>query len=389
MVLPILAVIAGLLLGMLSGLIPGIHSNTIASTLAAAQISHELFAYVVVAALGAHLIFSFFPSVFLSVPDSQLAACALPGHRMTMQGRGIEAIEVCVLSALIASLSSALFFPAALVALPAIYSNIEPFIPAMLAAASIFLAMQEKKAEKILLAAFVFLLSGLLGLATLRLGMQDPLFPSFSGLFAASGIILSAGSQRWLSAQRITKTKLDFLPFVFVGAAFGMLSDLLPGMAAPAQIAAFASILLPPAKPKQFLALVSSIAASHAVFSFAALMSIGKAREGSIAIMQEVAQLQAPQLPALLGVLLASMGLAGVILLKAAKKLAQMQALGSKEFGLLMLAYLAAAIMAVCGWKGLVVFCAAAAIGILPPLLGVRRIHLMGIIILPSIMMLA
>ncbi len=49
------------------------------------------------------------------------------------------------------------------------------------------------------------------------------------------------------------------------------------------------------------------------------------------------------------------------------------------------LAYLACAVFLVSGAGGLLILATATAVGLLPPLLGIRRTHVMGLIIVPSI----
>lgn len=385
--LQLIAVLIGILLGIFSGLVAGIHSNTIASVLSTLPIPPEAFAFTIVAVLGAHAVFQFFPSIFLSIPDDTVVASVLPGHRMALEGRGREALAVCAFSVLIATGASALLLPFSLAILPPIYSLIQPHMALVLIAASLSLLCSEKEGEKIALACGVFLLAGLLGVATLRTAIADPLFPAFSGLFAASGILLSFTSHQALPGQKSEKASLDFLPYVAAGIIFGMLSDLLPGIAAPAQIAVFASAILATADAKKFLALVSSIAASHGVFAFAALVSIGKAREGSLAIMNEIRPVLPSDLPVLLGVLLASTGISAFLLMRLSRFANCLQGIDVKGLNMAVLAYLACAVAIISGAGGLLLFATAAAIGILPPLLGIRRTHVMGLIIVPSILL--
>jgi len=381
------AIFAGIILGIFTGLLPGIHSNTVASVLATTGVPAEYFALLVAAVLGAHGVFQFFPSVFLSIPDDTVVASVLPGHRMALEGRGREAIATCAFSAVLSAGASALLLPLSLLLLPAIYSAVAPHMALILILASLFLLASERKAEKILLALFVFLLSGLLGVATLRGAINDALFPAFSGLFAASGILLSFASRQALPSQRSGETRLDFLPYVALGVLFGMLSDLLPGIAAPAQIAVFASAVLAADEAKKFLALVASIASSHTVFAFAALLSIGKAREGSIAIMDGVRPVLPSELPVLLGSLFLSIGVASFLLIKLARHADLLHNIETRKLNLAVLAYLTFAVAAISGAAGLLTFATAAAIGILPPMLGIRRTHVMGLIIIPSILL--
>ena len=385
--LQVVAVAIGIVIGVLSGMMPGMHSNTVASVLATLPLSAGDFAYIIVAVLGAHIVFSFFPSVFLSIPDDTVVASVLPGHRMALEGRGREAITICAFSAVLAAGSSALLLPAALVLLPPVYAAINPHTGAILIAASLFLLASEREIGRILLAAFVFLLAGALGAATMQAGVEDSLFPAFSGLFAASGILLSFTSKKSVPPQEGGKTKLDFIWYVAAGVLLGALSDLLPGMAAPAQIAIFASVFIVSDDARKFLALIASIAASHAVFAFAALVSIGKAREGALAVLNGVAPVNAGDLPVLAGVLLLSIGVSAFLLLRLAKHADRLQKFGMKSVNLGILAYLLCAVAIISGGEGLLVFATATAIGLLPPLLGIRRTHVMGLIIVPSILL--
>jgi len=386
-VLQVAALVLGIVLGALSGLVPGIHSNTVASLLAGFSISPESAPFIIVALVGAHIVFQFFPSIFLSIPDDTVVASVLPGHRMALEGRGTEALAICAFSVLIAAGASALLLPVSMWLLPTLYSLVEPNISAILVLASVYLVASEREPKKIAAAVFIFLLSGALGVVTLRGAVNDPLFPSFCGLFAVSGILLSFTATRKIPEQKEGKTKLDFLPYVLAGVLLGMLSDLLPGIAAPAQIAIFASAFLVTDDARKFLALVASIAASHAVFAFSALLSIGKAREGALAILNDVSPVLPSQLPSLVGTLLLAMGVGALALIWLSKRTHFLSRLEMKDVNLGVLAYLVCAVAIISGTLGILTLATAAAIGILPPLLGIRRTHVMGLIIVPSMLL--
>ena len=199
--------------------------------------------------------------------------------------------------------------------------------------------------------------------------------------------MLSFTARSGIPKQKEEKTKLDFLPYVAAGILFGMLSDLLPGIAAPAQIAVFASAVLSTDDARKFLALVSSIAAAHGVFAFAALLSIGKARDGALAILNELKPVLPSDLPALVGIFLLSVAVSAFLLMKLSRHAGKLQKLDMKTLNLGILGYLVCAIAIISGGSGLLLFATSAAVGVLPPLLGIRRTHVMGLIILPSILL--
>ena len=138
---------------------------------------------------------------------------------------------------------------------------------------------------------------------------------------------------------------------------------------------------------RNFLALVSSIAASHMVFAFAALLSIGKAREGALAILQEIKPVLPSDLPVLLGIFLISVGISAFILMRLSKYIGVLQRLDLAQLNLCVLCYVVCAVAIVSGGGGLLVLAVSSAIGMLPPLLGIRRTHVMGLIIVPSILL--
>ena len=221
----------------------------------------------------------------------------------------------------------------------------------------------------------------------MRSAINDPLFPAFCGLFASSGILLSFTSKKPIPKQKEGETKLDFLPYVAAGVLFGMLSDLLPGIAAPAQIAVFASAIIASEDARKFLALVASIAASHGVFAFASLISIGKAREGALAVLNDARPILPGDLPVLVGVFLLSVGICAFLLMRLSRYSDRLQKLDVKALNLGVLGYLFCAVAIISGAGGLLLFATSTAVGLLPPLLGIRRTHVMGLVIVPAILL--
>lgn len=94
----------GLILGAISGLIPGLHLNNFASLLLAA--SPQLMALglmpfqiscMILAASISQTFFDSIPAVFLGAPDSETALTVLPGNRLMLEGRGVEAVRLSAL----------------------------------------------------------------------------------------------------------------------------------------------------------------------------------------------------------------------------------------------------------------------------------------------------
>ncbi|MHC1585691.1 MAG: tripartite tricarboxylate transporter permease, partial [Candidatus Syntropharchaeia archaeon] len=115
----LLSVLIGFSLGIVSGLIPGIHTNNFALLLVASSpffISYGFtplhIAIIILSNAIAHTFLDIIPSVFLGAPDADTSLAVLPGHRLLMEGRGIEAIRLSALgSASAIILSLVLLFP--------------------------------------------------------------------------------------------------------------------------------------------------------------------------------------------------------------------------------------------------------------------------------------
>ncbi len=117
--------LAGSALGVVSGIFPGIHVNTLALLLTAAYPSVEAFLLPFILLLGVdestlpllisalimsaavvHSFVDFVPSVFLGAPDEESVLSMLPGHRLLLSGKGMEAVYCAAQGSLFGSLFS-------------------------------------------------------------------------------------------------------------------------------------------------------------------------------------------------------------------------------------------------------------------------------------------
>ena len=380
-----LAILIGAVLGIFSGLVPGVHSNTITSILVQLSIDPSFLGFIIIATLAGHTVFEFLPAIFLGIPDENTVVSVLPGQRMLLQGRSAEAIRTCAFSLLLSTLLSLMLFPLSLVLFPLLFSFVEPLMLPFLLAASLFLLLTEKEVQKIAFASLIFLLSGTFGFFVLNSPVKDPLFPAFTGLFAMSSLIASVRTKQELPEQKDRPFNFDFLKFVAAGVVLGMLADLFPGISAPAQIAVFASAFLVFGEPRHYLALVSSIAASHAIFGFSSLIAINKARMGALVALRDVVEISLPTALPYIAAFALVVGLASLALLFFSRRAKELVKVNFTHFNLVLIFYILGLVLIICGPAGIIILAASTAIGSLPLFLGVRRTHVMGLIIVPSI----
>ncbi|VVB66425.1 Tripartite tricarboxylate transporter TctA family protein [Candidatus Gugararchaeum adminiculabundum] len=386
----LIGAIVGILLGIFSSLIPGIHSNTIAALLLHTGTETNFLIAVIIAVTAVHVVISFAPALFLGIPEAETIVSVLPGHRMVLEGKGRKALHAVAISALVAAVATALLSPLVAPFLPKVNDAIRPLLLPVISFASVFLLLHEREPKKILIAAFIFVLSGALGIILLNSNVvNEPLLPAFSGAFALSGILISLrkkGGSGKIGNQE--SGEIDFrnlLPAILLGVIFGAAADLIPAISTPAQIAVFASLLIA-MDSLRFLAFSSALASSHMVFSLTALAQIGVARTGSAIALRSAADFSQLLLPEMIGLSIVAIAIGALGLLFISGKMESLARIDERKMNLLVFGYLIFLAFAMGGPLGLLVLATSAMIGLIGPFTGVKRTHFMGVIIVPTIL---
>ncbi|NYZ77595.1 tripartite tricarboxylate transporter permease, partial [Candidatus Micrarchaeota archaeon] len=364
--------LAGILLGIAAGLLPGIHPNSIASMLSTVPLDAGLLALLLIAMFPANIIASFIPAVFFGIPDESTFISALPGQRMTLQGKGLTAMKTILLSILVATAFSALLLYPSLFLFPFAYSLISPFLKYIVLGLSAILIIRSKNP---LLALPVFLCAGLLGYFSLNSGIYDPFMPLFSGMFAV-GSLLSITESRIPEQKKEEPFSKALLPYILLGVLFGMFADLLPGISSPAQVAVFMGLAVP-MDSLAYLSSIGSISISQAAFSLSTEVSMDKSRVGTTAWLSEFTDI-GQNLPLLTAFFLLSAAITAFLLYTARKKISAIATLNSRPIAIVLIVYLFAITALLDGFTGIAIFAVASALGWVTVRLGVERTQLMG-----------
>ena len=193
----LVAIILGLIAGTITGLVPGIHINLIALILFSSsafflQFTTPLILVVFIISMAiTHTFLDFIPSIFLGAPDEDTALSILPGHAFLLKGKAYGAVRLTIIGSFFGLLVVLALAPLFIVTLPHFYPYLIKTIAFLLIIIIIFLILREEKPKRIL-ALFIFLLSGILGYASLNFALiKQPLFPLFTGLFGASLLSIS------------------------------------------------------------------------------------------------------------------------------------------------------------------------------------------------------
>lgn len=374
--------IMGVFSGIISGFIPGLHSNTVIAVASTFGLGNGAMSAFIIALLSAHMVSAFIPSIFFGIPNDSSVVSVLPGQRMVREGKGIVALKTVLCSVLIAVLVSVALFHPSLSIYPIVYGMLRPYMGwVLLAFALAFIWTTKNK----FLSACIFLLAGIMGTFTLRMEMYDVFMPLFSGFFAMSGILTYEKGAR-IGKQKDGHLEHGFIKYALIGVFLGFFADLLPGVGAPSQIAALSSIAISP-NTAGYLALVSSISSSEAVFALSTTASIGKSRMGAVEWLTQYADVGS-SLAGMLTLMLIAVGITVVALYLARKMIGKLASLDFSKFNVLLAIYLAVVIYLMDGIAGLGIFAVASGLGYLTVKLGVSRTTLMGSIIIPTILLL-
>ena len=386
-------VAGGIALGTASGLTPGLHANNFALLLAAfAPLLPGPPRYVGAAMLAAGVVHTFLdvvPALALGVPDPAMAATALPGHRLVLQGRGREALR---LSALGSALAVAFAVPLALpvtVAMERAYPTIRAHLPLVLGGVALALVATERTAWARVGAALALAASGALGLATLDLpaagvlpsgGMLAPLF---AGLFGAP-ILLEALGGAGVPPQAdatVVPARRTVAAVALVGTVAGAVVGYLPGVSS-AIAATGALVVLPSRGPRAFVVATSGVNTANTVFALFALVALGTPRTGVLVALDDTG------VPLALPVLLATVAIAAtvaflLVLAVGDRYLAAVGTVDNTRLSLSVLALLCLLVFALTGAVGVGVFAASAVVGLIPARFGARRATCMGVLLVP------
>lgn len=373
--------VIGVATGFVSGFFPGLHPNMLISVLSSFGLDEQTFAILIISIYPANLISSFVPSIFFGIPDSRTVVAVLPGQRMVLEGNGLKALKVVLLSSIITAIIVIAVLYFSLDFFSWAYNTIKSNMKWILLGISILFLVRSKKPH---LSIFIFLLSGFLGKFSLDSTLDDPFLPLFSGMFALAAILNYKKSN--VPHQNDENIKFDFAKFVLIGVALGIFADLIPGIGSPAQMATFATIFMP-INTLNYLATISSISVSQAIFSLATSASIGKSRIGAISWLAKSIDIK-QNLPLLVGMFALSMAISifGVYVMR--KHVAKLATLDFSKFNVILAIYLFFVTFMIDGFFGIVVLFLSTGLGWLTIKLGVERTLLMGAIIFPTLLLL-
>ncbi len=391
-----LALLIGILAGIITGITPGIHINLVAAitlSLSAALLLHFQPIVIVIFLVSmsiSHTFVDYIPSIFLGAPDEDNFLSILPGHEMLIQGKAHSALVYTLYGSLMGLVLILVLSPLFLNYLPKIYLYAQRIMFLILLTTIFSLIYFEKKNR--LLASIIFLFSGFLGLSVLNMNLNDSLLPLFTGLFGISSLITSIKKKQNIPLQEITKlkeikmSKKSILKTIFASLVASPLCSFLPGLGS-GQAAIIGSEITGELDRKEFLTLIGIVNILVLGLSFITLYSIEKYRTGIAATISKITSLSLPEIYLILLIML----LAGIIsffisifiskfFTKIITKVNYQILSGVVIIILILMIFLFTEFL------GLLVLLVSTSLGLICILLGIRRTHLMGCLLIPALM---
>ena len=381
----------GIIAGTITGLIPGIHINLIGAFLISLSASillsiPSIFLVIFISSMAiTHTFLDFIPSILLGCPDTDTELSVLPGHELLKKGQAYEAIMLTAYGSLAAIILLIIITLPAISIISKTYGIIKNFIPYFLILISVILILLEKKK---LLALFVFLITGFLGLIVLNLDIKEPLLPLLTGLFGGSMLILSIKNKTKIPEQEITKIPKPKIIKPLLGALIASpLCSFLPGMGSGQ--AAIIGNIISRVNRKGFLVLLGATNTLVMGFSFISLYIISKARTGAAVAIREIINTLSFDTLILILITIVISGIFSFFLTEIlAKKFStKINKINYTLLSSITLSILVLLVTLISGFLGLIILIISIITGILCISFNVKRVNMMGCLLLPVIIL--
>lgn len=365
-------------------------------------LSPEFLCVFLIAMSIAHALIEFVPSMLLGVPDEGTALSILPGHRMVLEGRSMEAIRIVSLGGFGAIIVTVILLPLFTFLLPAFHSISKPFTWLILLSVSLYMIWRLSNGKKAFLWSIVlFILSGILGWTAFQTPLSSGLLLMciFSGLFGISTIMFSLNDNSSIPYQNKfydLNLNKNMLKGIFAGGVAGAILGFLPGFG-PAQggiIAQGVSGGSGENETENFLTAISGLNTSDTLFSIISIYLIGNPRSAIAVYMNYLIEtFSISHLLIFTFASLTAVSISLIICLKVGDSFSKlMQGINYKKLSIfvIILMIVILFVFAIISEASIpymaLVLITSTALGLLPHYLGVSKSHLMGVLIIPAIM---
>ncbi len=391
----IIAILLGCILGIITGITPGLHINLVAVIILSiiplllAKFSLIAVAAIIISMSIVHTFTDFLPSIFLGAANDDTALGVLPGHQLLMQGKSLLAIKLTIIGGTFSFLFSILLMPLFLFITAPLYRFLQPFLAYILIAVSLLLILRQKDKNRIFWSAFVFLLSGVLGLIALSSNFKEPLLPMLSGIFGISTLIYSMKDKVRIPIQhKVSEAvrKEEMAKPIIAGTLASMFVSIFPAIG-PAHAAIISRQFFRDISQKGYLIMLGGINTVSMMFSLVTLYTIDKARNGSIiAVQKMLPEFTIDHFILFVIVALIASSIAIFITMELAAIFAErISDMNYQYISFAVILLIFSLVLLFSGLSGLLILGIATAIGLIPNIMKVERTSAMGCLLVPVI----
>jgi putative membrane protein len=396
----ILFTLLGIPIGVIAGLTPGIHVNTLIPMVLALStfiVNPYYLAVLIVSVAITEMFVDYIPSIFLGAPEVDTSLSVLPGHRLLLEGRGREAIKLTIIGSIGGLISSLVLVAFLMNYFKFFYVITRPYIHYAILLVMIFMVFSERKLKSVLSATLILLMSGFLGIVVLNSSLvdqQNALFPTLTGLFGLSTLIISVSERTKIPKQKeeskLQISRKDIVKAIILSSLAGVVVGFLPAIGI-SEAATIVQYLGGMGEARNFLVTVSGINAANDAFSLVSLYLVKNPRSGaSVAIQRIMSELMLFDVLLLIGTMLFAAGLAAIISLCLGEKIPKyLERVDYKKLCLSVIVLVTVMIFLLTGLFGLLIAFTSTSIGILSVRLGIRRSHCMGVLLVPTVLFFA
>ncbi|OGI12534.1 hypothetical protein A3K64_01355 [Candidatus Micrarchaeota archaeon RBG_16_36_9] len=337
--------------------------------------------------------FNFIPSILLGAPEESTILGVLPGHKLLLEGRGFEAIKLCVMGSLGGVLFAILTLPFFVFLVPSLYEFIRPHVHWLLIAIIGFLILEEKGRKRIYAFMF-FILSGILGLIVLNNFGDFTLFPLLTGLFGLPMLVISIFQKSKIpenfTFEEEKIEKKNILSCIGIGSLAGIIAGLLPGIGSTQSTILTQQTFRRERNDREFLISIGAITTCDIVYSILALWLINNPRSGIAIGVSKLLEVGFKETLFFIVVILISAASATILTLKMTKvSLNLLKRVNYQKLCLYTTIFLLTLTVIFSGWVGILILITSVSLGLIPNYINIRRTYGMGCLLVPTILFFA
>jgi putative membrane protein len=394
MIYVILFSLIGIILGLIAGILPGIHPNQFFVLVVSflpflSQFPTEATLALIINIMVSNILLNYIPAIFFSVPDPETIINILPGHRMVLEGKGMEALFISLAGAFFTLVGCVITLPVLLWFIPILHEFVYPYLHFLLIALAAWMLIMEKTWRNRLLSLFLYLVSGIWGILCLNstiISSEWALFPTLTGMFGIAGLLMSMKEGIKIPKQVVSKNiDTGNIPKIVIsGLIAGLLIGVLPG-AGESQAGVLVSEFTGLGQ-NEFLGSLAGINMGNAFFALVSLYSFGKVRSGAAAAINDIIpEFGMNHLVFSVGLILLSAGLSVLVTWVIGKRsLKFLERIDYRLASQIILGFTVVMVLWFTGIVGVFIMAISTCLGLLPVLWGIKRTSNMGFLMVST-----